>query len=483
MESIKNSIIIKFLTSKDLKVKFIKLAILLFFMSLGLLSDIFVCMVFILCSIYTICEFSADSLIWTLLTAVYMLYSCAGFTFFVMWVFIGVLLLKLVLDLINKKISLKSWRFITIFSLFASLCLLILLPLCKSYVFSTQLNKFSLFALVVLALVYINEINIKNTLLLFVSMVCVMGLVNFIFNQFGLGSTIYKAYYSNGILVRFSPFSEDPNFSGAIIICAIMSWFVAYKKEYINKYLYFGGLTVLGMYLLMTISKACYFIIAIFALYVIVENIVISVKTKNPKHLIELAYYLGVLLIACAICWRYIDSMCQRILNPAEAWWNEGRDDAGLSNLTTGRVDLWLGYLQAIFGSVRILLFGAGTVAEYVGHGATHSMPLDYLYRYGLLVVLVLIALFIVAVLPYLKKAKPYNYVPLICITGIYCSIGSVSVKYIYAFTIIFITLCCNGIEALKEANQSNKLEPSKRDNKQEQDNKVDNEESAGQIK
>ena len=450
METVKNSAIVRFLHSTDFKSKCIKLAILLCFMILGFVAEAFIYIAFASCVLYVLFEYSADSLFWIIIAAVYMPYDNASLTFILMWMLSAILLIKLIIDLKNKRINFKSWYLITIISLFGAICLMVLLPLSKTYKFGSQLNKFALFSLVVLGLIYIKEIKVKNMLLLFASAVAILGLMYYVFTQCNIITTGYMAKYSKGQILRFSPFSNDPNFSGAILICAIMAWFIAYKKEFINKYIYFGGMTIGGILVLMTISKATYFIIALFGLYVLIENIVITIKTKNAKHLLELVYYLGALLIASIICWKYIDSMYQRIFNPSSGWWNEGKQDAGLSNLTTGRTDLWIAYLKVIFNSPQILLFGAGADADYIGNGAAHSMPLDYLYRYGILTVIVLVALFIVAVLPYLKKTKPYNFVPLICITGIFCSIGSVSAKYIYIFTIMFITLSCNSLNNLQ---------------------------------
>ena len=464
MDIVKNSTLFKFLNSTDFKSKCIKLAVLLVFMALGFIAEVFIYLAFASCVLYILCEHSTDSLLWIIITAVYMPYDNASLIFILMWMLSAILLIKLIIDLKNKKIDFKSWYIITILALLGAICLILLLPLCKTYSFGSQFNKLCLFLLVVLGLIYVREINVRNILLLFASAVAILGVVYYIFTQCNIITTGYMADYSKGQILRFSPFSNDPNFSGAIIICAIMAWFIAYKRNLMNRYVYFGGLTIGGILILMTISKACYFIVALFGMYVVIENIVITIKTKNAKHLLELVYYLGALLIASVICWKYIDSMYQRIFNPGEGWWTQGEMDTAVSNLTTGRSVLWKEYLITIFSSWQMALFGAGAGAGFVSRGSAHSMPLDYLYRYGIIIVMLLVALFIVAILPYLRKTKPYNFVPLICITGIFCSIGSVSAKYIYLFAIVFVTLCCNGITSLQESTEAtNKTNTSKK--------------------
>lgn len=447
MEYIKNSPVIKFLTNHDLKTKLIKLALVLAFMFLGFVDVIFTYALFVLVAVYLIAEFSFDSILWVILTAIYMPYEVAGLIYAIMWEMTAILLIKLIVDIVLKKINYKNWQFITIMTLFATLSLLVLLPLCVKYSFGAQIYRFTLFALATFGIFYVKEINFKHIFILFAISVSIICFSAWILLKVGIVEMGYTATYSSGVVHRFAAFSQDPNFTGAILICAIMCWFIAYKKNMINKYLYFAVLTILGVFTIMTISKAVYFIVALFGLYVVVENIIISVRTRDAKHLIELAYYALVLGIACLLCWQYLNAMYQRIFNPGAGWWNEGKTETGLSNLTTGRIDLWKMYLKEIFGSWQIFLFGAGASAGYIGPGAAHSMPIDYLYRYGGLATLILVAIFVVAVIPYLKKSKVFNFVPFVLITGIFCSIGSISPKYIYIFVIIFLTLTCNSFD------------------------------------
>ena len=461
MDIIKNAPIIKFLTDKDFKTRIIKLAIVLVFMCLGFISDLCVYISFAFCATFIAFEFSMDSILWVVLMAINTQYGITSITLIVMWEMVAILLIKFIIDLKSKRVNYKNWRFKTICLLFLTLCLLTLLPFGQVYKFSLQLRAFSLFAVSVMGLLYVKEVNFKQFFILIAVSVVVLSGCFYVFELIDLVSCGYKAPYSQGLVNRFSVFSADPNFTGAILICALACWFIAYKKKFINRWLYFVILTMIGIFLLMTISKATYLIVGLFGLFVITENVVIAIKTKNSKNLLELVWYSIVLLIACAICWRYLDAMYQRIFNPAMGWWSEG-DNQGLSNFTTGRFDLWKIYLKAIFSSVPVFLFGYGTGSDYIGPGAAHSMPLDYLYRYGFLTTIILVAIFIIATIPYIKKAKVFNFVPLICITGIFCSIGSVSPKYIYIFVIMFLSLCCNGIESGRnkiEINNTNKDE------------------------
>ena len=201
-----------------------------------------------------------------------------------MWVYAGILILKLILDIKSKRFNYKNWRFITLLTLFAVLTVWLLLPLSVTYVFVAQFNKIVLFLTILLAVLYIKEIKIKDFLILFTLAVVLLCSIFYIINLFTSIGVVITQPYSKGVINRFSAFYNDPNFTGGIILCAIMTWFIAYKKKFINKYLYFAGLITLGVFLLMTISKSCCLVLVLFATYIIVENIVITIKSKNAKN-------------------------------------------------------------------------------------------------------------------------------------------------------------------------------------------------------
>jgi len=445
VQKIKDSAIFKFLCDKDLKTRAIKFAIALLFMCLGYVNSFFVYIAFSLCVIYLFCEFSMDSIFWVCFLAI-AIRSQAFLIYAIMWVMIIILSIKFVLDLKNKKINYKNWRFITISALFLALILLLLLPLCKVYNFIYQFGAFTLFILATLGLVYVKEINFKNLFILLPILCAVLCVCYHLLSLFDIVHCLYEAKSSYGNLGRFDPIYADPNFTGAALIGAISCWFVAYKKNYITKQPYFVVLTILFIFSIMTISKATLLILAVFALFVLIDNVVTTIKTKNPKNLLELVYYAIALIVTLIICFQYVDAMYQRLFNPSSGWWTEG-DETGLATLTTGRTDLWRVYLEGIFSSPQTLLFGFGGKAPLISQAAAHNTPLDYVFRFGVLPTAILVAIFIIAAIPYLKKIKLYNFVPVILLTGIFCSLGSTNSKYIWVFVISFMTLCCNGIE------------------------------------
>ena len=109
---------------------------------------------------------------------------------------------------------------------------------------------------------------------------------------------------------------------------------------------------------------------------------------------------------------------------------------------------MWIAYVDKIFSSWQIALFGVGVTGDYAVTGtAAHCMPIEYVYRYGILSVLIMLAILVVAVMPFIKKAKVYNFMPLVIIAGMLCSLGGISARYIYVFAIQCFTLCYNGVE------------------------------------
>ncbi len=434
----KSKLVINFLRNKSLKTKFIKLGITLFLIFLTFLNWDFGYAVLGATALFVALEFSADSIFWVVLVGVTTGYTKLVCLNILIYELVAILTIRLIIDIIHKEIDYKNWRFITLISLFVALSIYLLLPLSINYSFVASIKRIAFFALMVLGVIRIKDINIKHFLILFTTSIISICILFILARKCGLEVWQYPTYSSYGTVERFGVIAFDPNFTGAVLICAISSWFIVYKKEIVDKLTYFTLFAILMCFVLRTISKATILIIALFGIYVVIENIVTTIKTKNPKHLLELVWYLVAIGIACGVCWKYVNAVYQRIVHE-DAMWTVG-DNMSMSNLTTGRSDIWISYLKKIFGSLQILLFGAGVSAGIFGRPA-HSMPIEYLYTYGVLGILIMLAIFVIGAWPYLKKIKAYNFVPMVLITGIFCSIGSDSTKYVYVFSTIFLAL------------------------------------------
>ena len=215
-------------------------------------------------------------------------------------------------------------------------------------------------------------------------------------------------------------------------------------------------LTVIIYYILRTVSKGAWFILLVFVAYVIVENIVVAIKNKNPKHLLELVWYFAVGIIICGLCWKQILAICQRVESPPTGgWWSS---DGKIADMTTGRSSLWLEYMEHIFSSVQVALFGSGIKSGSITlEFHAHNIFIEYLYKFGFVGVGLMLAIIIVGLIPYIRKIKIFNLIAVGLICGIYFANGSISMKYIYIFASIILLLAFNYYD--NNSNNINKLE------------------------
>ncbi len=440
------------LKSSELKARLTKLSLVLCLLFITYFVPAFRWVMLAVLSVYIACEYSASSLIWVALGAVTIPYTNlvgdVGLYFILMGEILAVYAVKIIVKLIKKEYKFSGWQFITLSCLYFAFSLILLLPLAETYSFGSQLSLWYFVTFLMGTLLFIKEIDVKNFLFsLVVTLIgiCLSFLIAGMF-KVGLGTT-FGAHYSKGMVYRFMPFQADPNFSCGILLIGIMALFILYKQKRVNRPVYFSLLTILGLFYLRTLSKAGILVLSVFALYVIIDIIVASIKAKNSKLMLELVWYVLALGLVCLIEWQFVDALFNRLTGTQEGWWNQDAGSNAVDNLTTGRATLWIGYLKAIFTTPRILLFGAGMKAPYISQGAAHSTPIAYLYRIGLIEVLILVAIFIVNAIPYIKKAKLFNFVPLVLITMFYCSVGSPSSKHMLIYIVSFMTLCYTGLQ------------------------------------
>lgn len=443
--------IFNILKSTDLKVRLIKLSFALCLLFITYFVPAFRWVILVTFSIYIACEYSANSIIWVAFSAVTIPYTNLigdiGLYHILMGEMLAVYVVKLLLLLTKKQFNIKNWRTITLLILFGVFTLFLLLPFAVTYKFGSQLSLWFLVTFLIATLIFVKEIDVKNFLFSLVVMligICLIFLISGIFIS-NLG-TVFPTSYSKGKVYRFMPMQADPNFSCGILLIGIMSLFILYKQKHINGLVYFSLLTILGLFSLRTLSKAGILVLSVFACYIIIDVIVASVKTKNSKLLIELAWYGLALGLVCLLEWQFVDALFNRLMGDKITLWNQSEDPLSLDNLTTGRAALWIGYLKTIFTNPRILFFGAGMNAPYIYGGAAHSTPIEYIYRIGVVEVLILVVMFVVSILPYIKNTKIFNYIPLVLITMFYCSIGSTSSKHMLIYIVTFVTFCYSGL-------------------------------------
>ncbi len=460
--------IFDFMHSSELKTRLIKIGLVLAFYFGQFFFGPLRWVMFSLAFLFIAFEFSASSFIWIVIFSV--LTGCVGFTvneklyFFYNYLIpelIIVLVVKLLIDIFKKRISFKNKQTIAILSVFLIFAVYTLLPFCRTYKFFSQLAYIGNLLLIILMFIYLKEINVKSLLIEFVTIITLLSSCYYIVDLFGVCSfDEFTAHtFNGGSVVRFIPLSYDPNIACGILISAILALFILYKQGAIKKPVYFVTLFILGFYSLKTLSKAGVLILALFATFVVCEIIVQAIKRKNAKLLIDLAWYALTLALILGVGCRYTYALFARLFNPAGGWWSEG-NNINVDSVTTGRFSIWISTLKEFFSSWQLIFFGSGTkdmlLAYRWGGGLAHSMVIEYLYRYGIIGFSLLLSLFIIAIWPHIKKAKVYNFVPTILITGFFCSMGTISPKYLFIFVICHLTLCYNSLSKKEEQQKLN---------------------------
>ena len=81
---------------------------------------------------------------------------------------------------------------------------------------------------------------------------------------------------------------------------------------------------------------------------------------------------------------------------------------SNLSDFTTGRIDLWSKYLEALTDDPLLLLFGKGFTSVLIFDKASHNTIIQVIYQFGLIGSGFLIAWIVCSVRILLGKTKVY---------------------------------------------------------------------------
>lgn len=81
----------------------------------------------------------------------------------------------------------------------------------------------------------------------------------------------------------------------------------------------------------------------------------------------------------------------------------------GINTATTGRFEIWKGYIKYLIDHPGFMIFGRGIVADSVGEFTPHNLFISILYRLGIVGTLILVA-FVVYICIQAKLRKNINY-------------------------------------------------------------------------
>ena len=206
---------------------------------------------------------------------------------------------------------------------------------------------------------------------------------------------VKNVYYYDDIVHRLRLFTLNVNhlamfcmFAISYLLTKIMQndfangdfKFLKDKKFWLRVVCLFA-LVVIGLF---TMSKAFLLVSALAVLYMLI-TIIVKYRLKSLWFILVFAC---LLVVVCLVFKDYISSILSRFV--AYDSYNEL-----LSKMTTGRSELWVMYLKDFSSSVWKILFGVGLLTTDLIAKGPHNVFIYFLYRVGVLGVLMLILLII----------------------------------------------------------------------------------------
>lgn len=177
-------------------------------------------------------------------------------------------------------------------------------------------------------------------------------------------------------MIRRSGYNGDPNFYSAHITAALSGLLVLLLgNEKRNKSVLSILLVCVLLYCgLMSVSKSFVLISACLLLLWLVALMLQRGRVSVKLTMIVTLMVGGVFLLSSTVFTDMLDTVFTRF-----------GQNSNLSDLTTGRTEVWGRYIEAVFGDMRMLLFGQGYTDVFLGDKATHNTLLQSVYQFGLI--------------------------------------------------------------------------------------------------
>lgn len=182
-------------------------------------------------------------------------------------------------------------------------------------------------------------------------------------------SYVRKIGYDSEIQNRFSGLNGDPNYYSINIIMSMIGLFFLYIKRKIRISFWFIFL-ILSLFGIITYSKS--FIL----MYIIVLLFIAFMLLKNSLGLglvIFLVFSSVTIILFSMGKIPYLNLLMRRFTNIKN-----------LSDLTTGRLNLWLEYVTFLIEHPVAIIIGVGIGANYLS-GGSHNWYIESIYYLGLL--------------------------------------------------------------------------------------------------
>ena len=272
---------------------------------------------------------------------------------------------------------------------------------------------------------------------------------------------------------RFSGLYPNTNGLTYFTLIVLSVLMVLYIRKDI-KLIFYPIFVIMLSILFATISKTIFIVLGA-TLIVLVALLIISEKgLKNSWVKIVSLCLCGIVGIAInyknfiAIKDRFSDSINNEIIqNEINSGLNNGdKKDFIISDLTTGRTDLWKMYLKDIFSSPETALFGTElgqnySIGDYNGKLGSHNTFIEILYHTGVVGFGLLTALLIMIFMINKNKFDMSGLLPFVAVGLCLCIVDSYSYIVFIYFAFIFLSLIKreNGDDNIEEENLHVKLE------------------------
>lgn len=184
---------------------------------------------------------------------------------------------------------------------------------------------------------------------------------------------------------RYAGFWSDPNYFSVILITSLWTLYFEYNRKRINFTENIVRCALLSFLGLMTMSKSCVLMLAVFWIYVIIAKN--NIKTSSKVSLVFIMIFAVIIFI-----WKnpyWISDIIYRF--------NAGGETATLNDITTGRTDIWSEYLSNMLDDFS-WIYGHGInpkLYEISGYlKGSHNTLIQMFFNFGVFGTLIYVSIF-----------------------------------------------------------------------------------------
>ncbi len=234
---------------------------------------------------------------------------------------------------------------------------------------------------------------------------------------------------------RFRGLFADPNYYSLILVLAMVALLIFYSQKKIKSIAFFPCFALLLLAGILTVSKSFFLMLAVITLYYMINWFVDRKFFKGMGSLVVFVFLAHLVFLGKI---PFLNNIISRFLSAGS-----------LSDLTTGRTELWGLYIRHSFQSFKNVLFGEGFDVVHYAKGS-HNVYIEALYNTGIIGVGIFFAFFIFVFLDIKRdqgdaKGKISNkfmsFLPLMAVSMMYFFLhGISSVQFYFILFIMFIS-------------------------------------------